>query len=327
MAPVRRPAAAQKPPAGGSVNFGDDSFYFGGLGLPEGDYAMTFHTQMFQPTKRDGTPSGQPFLAVMATAYPLNGGDPHEMPLSCGRKSHESFVPSADGKGFDAVPGGSSVGMNDSTNWAIFRKSLVNCGLPAGLLSNDLSVIDGIWVHTQNVPEPEERKQLRSATGEAALQAAADNSRPKLIPTVSEILEGGKPWEGGGGIPAEGQTVAPPARTVARPVATARPAAVAARRPVAVAPQAPVEEAEGASDEDIAVAALNGCTEHLSKPANAKGCTRLALRTGCFSAISKSQGEDMASAVLETYFNSDDALNVILGQLGYKVAGGSVTVA
>lgn len=328
MAPVARraPARAAAPASGGSVNFGDDSFYLGGLGLPEGDYAMEFHTQMFQPTKQNGSPVGTPFLAVMATAYPLAGGEPTEHPLGCGQKTHESFVPSADGKGFEPVAGGSGIGMNENCNWSLFRKSLVDCGLPPGTLTNDLGVLDGIHVHTRNIPEPEERKNFRGkkpTTGEAALQQASAQAEPdrnRVCLVVTEILEQGKPWEGTGGIPANGNgataaVAAKPAAT--RTAAAARPAARAAA-PVA-APAAEV------TDDDLSAAAINGISEVLAK--EPLGCFKTKLRVGTFSAVSAVQGEDMANAVLETYFGSDDALNSLLGQLGYVVSGAKIAVS
>lgn len=321
--PVRRAAARPAPAvqqSGGSVNFLDDSFYLGGLGLPEGDYALEFSTAMFQPTKQNGQPSGQAFLAVMITCHPIGGGEPSEHPLGCGRNAHKSFVPSSDGKGFDPVAGGSSIGINDMTNWSIFRKSFRDCGAPPA--SNDLSIYDGVWVHTQNIPEPEERKAFRtSQTGEAALQAEDATQGPKVCVVVSEILKGGEPWNGGGGIPVAGEAVATPGPHRVAPAAKAP----VTRGRVAPPDPAPVEEA-AVSDEDIASAAMSGATEHLSKAQNAKGCTKLALRTGTFSAVSKAQGEDMANAVLEMYFGSDEALNTILGELGYVSLNGQIKV-
>lgn len=321
---VRR-AAAPPPQAGGSVNFGDDNFYSGGLGLAEGDYALGFHTQMFQPTKQNGTPVGTPFLCVMMTAYPIdaNGaliGEPAEHPLGVGRKAHESFVPSADGKGFDAVPGGPATGMNDMTNWSIFRKSMRDCGLPDGVLANDLSVIDGIWVHTRNVPEPEGRKDLRSQTGEAALGGAGqDNNRSRTVPVVTEIKANGKPWEGTGGIPGETKA-ATPARKAAQP------AAVVGRRIAPAAQPAPGNGQDEVSQEELMNAALEGLTDFLVKPANANGVTKIALRAGGFTELAKKHGEDMASAVIDTFFGDDAALNSVINQLGYKTFGPRVIV-
>lgn len=323
MAIRRAPAAAAAKPVGGTVNFGDDSFYLGGLGLPEGDYAMTFHTQMFQPTKQNGQPVGTAFLAVMATAYPLGGGEPSEHPLGCGRKAHLSFVPSEDGKGFDAVPGGTGIGMSEMANWGIFRKSLRDTGLPEGILSNDITVLDGIHVHTQNIPEPEERKGFgNTQTGEAALEGQPEQARNRTCMIVTEIKPDGRPWEGTGGLPQVGGAPAKPiGKTNGRGgQATAAPV----RRAVAVAAAPPVEEqGEEVSEEDLRNAALNGLGAHLEKtPART---TKLALRTGTFAAVSKVQGEDVANAVLETYFVSDAALGTILSELGYQVSGQNVT--
>lgn len=333
MALTRRGPARTAAPAvgGGSVNFGDDGFYSGGLGLPEGDYACTFHTAMFQPTKQNGQPVGPAFLSVMLTAYPMkNGefvGEPSEHPLGCGRQSHLSFVPSADGKGFDAVAGGSSIGMNDLTNWSLFRKSLRDCGLPVGILQSNLGVLDGIWVHTQNIAEPEERKALRSATGEAAMAGGEQQSnRPRTCPVVTEIKEGGKPWEGTGGLPEEngaaGSATAAMPKTAAAPVSRG-----AATRRIAPAPVQQQAASSEITEEDIRQAAMQAMTDHLVKPANNQGCTRVSLRTGTFQGVNAKYGDDMAQAVMEVVFANDDGLNAVLAELGYFVAGDSVKVA
>lgn len=339
-APVR--VAAPPPPvqSGGSVNFlGDDTFYFGGLGLPEGDYVTYYHTQIFQPTKQNGQPSGTPaFLAVMLTPYPINKageiGEPMEaIPLGCGRKAHLSFMPSADSKGFEPVPGGPSGGLAGSTNWNLFRSSLKECNggpLPA---SNDLSVIDGVWVHIQNIPEPEERKNFgKGRKTEAQILAEANGEvveetqdrGPKMVPTVTEILEGGKPWEGGGGL---GQ-VAPAPVAVARPAVVGHPVVTvpARRSPVPPPPPPPVEEEAALSDEDLAIIAMQGATDYLTataKAANWSG-TSIQLRTGVFAAVAKAQGNDIANAVLEMYFGSEENVNVLINPLGFKQAGNKV---
>jgi hypothetical protein len=321
-------AARSAPPkSGGSVTFGEDSFYTGGLGLPEGKYAMEFNTQMFQPTKQNGQPVGSPFLCVMATCYPIDEtgalvGEPSEHPFSCGRKAHESFVPSADGKGFDAVPGGTSVGMNDMTNWSLFRKSMRDCGLPEGVLQNDLTVIDGIWVQTKNVPEPEGRKELRSATGEAALMGGqpGQEQRSRTVPVVTEILA--KPWEGQGGIP-DGN--AAPAAAPQRRQASAAPAAKPAARRAAAPPPPPAEtNGEEVSDEQLMEAAMEAMTDFLATPQNAAGATKLALRNGTFAAAQQKYGDDMAQAVIETFFADDAALNSVLNQLDFRTFGPKV---
>jgi hypothetical protein len=181
---------------------------------------------------------------------------------------------------------------------------------------DSLDVLDGVWVHIQQVPEPEERKGFRStaATGENADEMA--NRGPRTVGIVTAIHEGGAPWEGGGGVPeAEAKPAAKPAAVAAKP----GPKAVAK-----VAP-APVEVPAGDDEEAVKVAAINAVSAVLGQAQFANGTTKLLLRANTFKAL---QGEpDMAQAVTNTFFSSDDALNGLLGELGYKVQGGSVVVA
>jgi hypothetical protein len=106
---------------------------------------------------------------------------------------------------------------------------MYDCGLPEGIFTNDLSVLDGIHVHTQNILEPEDRKGFGSQTGEVA-----EERRSGLVPVVTEIKEDGKPWEGTGGIP---EAAATPAPVKAGPKAVVKPA-VAAKPVVKAASQA-----------------------------------------------------------------------------------------
>lgn len=336
MPPVRRAAAPPPPPkSGGSVDFGASSFYAGGFDLPPGQYALEFTLALVQRTNAAGQQVGAPSLRAVINAYPLQGGPAHQFSIGLGGKAHESFMPSEDGKGLEPVPGGPSVSVTDKSNWALFRKSMLDCGMPEGVLTNDLSVIDGTWVQTDLVPEPEERKGFRSggATGESAMQQQEGQraSGSGKIPIVVEILEGGKPWEGTGGLPAEeGQalieaapapkasvrrtpTAVAPAARPASPAAAARPAA---RR--AAAPPPPAQEVAELSDE-VKTAAINGMSVVLEK--NPAGCTRVQLRTGTFSAISGSEGQEMANEVLNTVFGDDETLGLILGELGYALQG------
>lgn len=316
--PARRPAFVQPPapptPVEG-VNFGSLDFYSGGFQLPEGDYALEFEVVMNQATDKNGTPKGPMRLGVMLTAHSLTTiGPPQQQFISMGSKAHESFAPNPDtGKGLVAVPGGAGSTANNKTNWYFFLKSMYDTGLPEGTLTNDFTVIDGVWVHTQNVPEPEDRKGFGSAqTGEVEQER-----RNGLMTVVGQILDGGKPWEGGGGIPVEG---APAVAPKAGPKAVARPAARPAVRAAAPAPV--VEEAAPAGDEDVLTAAVNGATAVLEKSPN--GCTKLLMRTGTFKAVQTAAGDDMAQAVIETFFGSDAALNTVLNTLGYAVVGASV---
>lgn len=313
MPPVRR-TAAPTPPAVETVNFGSLSFYSGGFSLPKGRYAMEHTVMMFQPTKQDGSPVGKPRLGVMLTAHPLEGGgEPVEQFISMGSKADLSFAPDpATGKGVVPIPGGPASTLPRNTNWNLYLKSMYDCGLEEGVFTNDLAVLDGIWVQTDQVPEPEERKgYAKAATGEAEEERKGSG----LIPVVSEILEGGKPWAGGGGFP-EAVAAAPakaPIGRIASKVATPK-----------VAAPAPAAAAE-ATDDDVASAALSGITTVLEAEPN--GTSKLKLRTGTFKAVTASSGAEAAQAVLDTYFGSDEALNSVLGQLGYAVNGGNVKPA
>lgn len=324
MPPVRsRPTAvAPPPPPSEGINFGDLDAYAGGFTLPEGRYALEFDVRMHAGTKADGSQAGAPRLGVMINAHPLSGGEPHTQFMSMGSNAHQSFAPSADGKGVVPVPGGPGANPNNKTNWFIFLKSLYDCGLPKGIFTNDLTTIDGVWVVTQNIPEPEERKGFGSKTGEVQ-----EERRTNLIPVVTEILDNGKPWEGSGGFDFQNQANAPApvaARPAARPAAApvARPAAVAARKPAAAPAPPPVEEAEAADDDAILSAAINGASAVLEK--SPAGVTKLLMRTGTFKAVNAAVGADMAQAVIETFFGSDEVLNGLLGQLDYQIVGAAI---
>lgn len=303
MAPPKRPTPT---PTASGPNFGSLDFYVAGGGMPEGDYALEFIVLMFQAKKLTGANAGPERLGVQIKAHPLAGGEPREQFYSMGGNAHLSFQPDPEtGKGLVAVPGGPGSNLNNQTNWAIFLRSLYDSGLPIGIFENDLSVLDGVHVHMANIPEPEERKGFgASKTGEAG-----EERKPGLIAVVTEIKEDGKPWEGTGGL----DIAAPKAAPKAGPKAVAAPAKKAAPAPVAE------ETGEG---EDVSEAAIQGTSSVLEK--SPQGVTKLALRTGTFKAVNEKLGGEMANAVINTYFGSDDTLNVLLGQLGYVVAGGQV---
>ena len=300
-------------PATSGFNFGDMSSYSSGGGLPEGDYVWTDLTvEMFQPTKQTGEKVGPAKLAVKITMAPLGGGEAREQHYSLGTNAHQSWQPNPEtGKGIVAVPGGPGTPPNASTNWAFLIKSLIDSGLPNGILQDDLSVLEGIHVHMANVPEPEERKGFVSKTGEAGEVQAA-----KTIAVVTEIKDDGKPWEGTGGVPTEQAANKPNGKTAAH-AATTRPAP--SRTATAPTPAAP------AASEDLETAAITGISAVLEK--NPNGVGKLILRTSTFKAVSTAQGQEMAQKVINNYFNSDDNLNGILNQLGYKVTGTQVTAA
>lgn len=317
MAGPRRMAPPPPPPAVEGVNFGSLGFYAGGgFSLPKGKYALEFNAIMFAPVNAAGV-AQKARLGVQLVAYPLEGGDPTEQFLSMGSRADQSFAPNNTGKGLTPIPGGPASTLQRNTNWNLFLKSLYDCGLPEGIFTNDLSVLDGVWVQTDLVPEPEERKGYGQAkTGEAEAQEERRGSG--LIPSVAEILEGGKPWEGGGGFPAA-VPVAP-----AAPSRVAAPARAAAQTRPAMAPRTaaiPVA-VEQAGDDDVMTAAVNGMTTVLEAEPN--GTSKLKLRTGTFKAVGAASGNEMAQAVIDTYFGSDENLNTVLGQLGYGVQGSNI---
>lgn len=324
MSPIARRLAPAPVVESGNVNFGSDGFFSGGLGLPEGDYAVEFNVGMFQAMKADGTLSKTPaFLAVVPTFYPINKdgqliGEPTEHPLGCGSSAHESFVPSSDGKGFQAVPNGKSQGMWNLSNFGIFYDSLKNAGLPPGLVSNSFGVLDGIWIHVQNVAEPEEKraasKRAKAKTGAAAMMGGPEEQdRDRTVLIVSEILEGGRPWDGGGGIPvAEDAAPAPVkgARVAPRVVA----AAPAPRLGRTTAPAA----APAADDSAIADAALAACSAVLGRTPTP---TKVQLKTDTFQEVKKTYGDEMAQLVMDQYLQTDEMLGAVLAELQYAIKG------
>jgi hypothetical protein len=310
--PIKKTAA---PPAPTGINFGDLDMYVAGGGIPDGDYiARDFTVQMYQAKNAAGANQGPPRLGVMITYLPLADPKPDNERTqfySMGGKADQSFAPNPEtGKGLVAIPGAAGQTLNHSTNWAIYLKSLYDSGLPKGIFSNDLTPLDGVWVHVQNVPEPEERKGFaQSQTGEAAGMPQED--RKRTIAIVTEIKEGGMPWEGGGGVPTNGATPA------------AKSPAKAAPKP---APAAAAPAADTADTEDVHTAAIDGVSDVLTKKPN--GCPRLALRTGTFNAVKAKHGEEMAGSVISTYFEGDaSALANLLGEVGYTVEGTNVKQA
>lgn len=337
MAAPTRPKAptATAPIADNRVSFGDDTFYSaGGGGIPEGRYLTYYDAVTHQYEKQDGSKVGPEFLAIRVAAYPLDSYTPETEPLlgyySMGGKALLSFMPNADdeGKSLLAVPGGPATGLNDSCNWNLYRKSLRDSGMPDGVFTNDLRAIDGTWVHITHIPEPENRKTMAARTGEAQPEERAN----RTIAVVTEILEGGSPWEGGGGVP----DVAPaPAKVTRMPArsgapaqrAAAPPAAAPARRAPgrpAAAPPPPAAESP-TEDDDLLAAAQTAAAAVIE--ASPDGVPKLVLKTGVFKAAGKTNGNEIAQKILDTYWADDKTLNGLLGTLGYKINGPRVEPA
>ena len=294
------------------VNFGDLDMYVAGGGLPEDDYLMReLNVEMYQATTQAGVVRGPSRLGVMITFQSLTDpeADERKQFYSMGSNASKSFAPNPDtGKGVVPIPGGPGSTLNITTNWALFLKSLLDCGMPKGIFTDDCSVLEGAWVHISNVPEPEERKGFvrGAATGEAGVDEV---KTPGTIAVVTEIKEGGYPWEGGGGEPEE---------------AAAAPARVAKGKapPKAKAGKAAPRATEESEEEAIKAAALNGIATVLEK--HPGGCPKLIFRTQTFKVIGDSEGAEMAQAVVETYFQSDESLGGLIAEVGYTLDGGKV---
>lgn len=305
-----------------SVKLFDDALYSAGSRIAEGDYALEFLACMHAgENKATGQPYGPPRLGVMVTFYPINDvgeltGEPIQKHYGMGSKAHESFAPDPDsGKNIVAVPGGKFTTLMGSTNWSVLRKSLVDCD-PVVAMLESLADLDGVHVHVMNVPEPEERKDFTAKTGEAV---AEQRKGPSTIPVVSEIKEGGKPWEGGGGIPTE--EAAPAVAKAPVKAAVAKPGVKPVAKPPVAAAKPGLKKAapvvEENADEDINALSVSLISAQLEK--NLTGMKRLKLRTEVF----KAAGEN-GNAVMQTAFKDDDTLNGFLNSLGYKVEGAEV---
>ena len=310
----------------GRVSFGDLSMYVAGGGLPEGDYIIKDATvQIYQAPANQTTGKTSPArLGVMLTLIPYHTeknevvyGEDKTQFYSMGSKAHESFQPDPEnGKGVVGVPGGPASNFNNSTNWAIFLKSLRDSGMPEGTFTDDVSVLEGAWVHMANVPEPAERAGFQAKTGEAAEERKAGT-----IAVVTEIKDDGKPWEGSGGMP---EVEAAPAKPA--PKAPGKPAVAPKVAPKAAPKAAPAAAAAApAADEGVQAAAESAVSTILSK--NEKGLPKLMLRTGTFKAVKEAYDADTAQAVIDTFFATDADLNNLLGGMGYVLKAGQVAPA
>ena len=310
MALPQKKAASAAP-----VNFGDLGMYSGGVFIPNGDYILFHNVLMHQATDKAGAPKGPARLGVMIDFFPKETPtEDHKLQqfYSLGSKADQSFAPNPEtGKGIVPIPGAVGTGLNDKTNWALLLKSYYDSGLPEGVFTNDLSMLDGVHVHIENVDEPTDRAGFQSATAEVA----QEQRKPGKIAVVTQILEGGAPWEGGGGL--ETVTVTPAKTTAKPPVKSA---------PVAKGPVAPVvKQAEDAGDEEaVKEAATEAIFKIIEKSPNGK--PRLALRTETFAAVKKAVDEETAGKVISTFFEAgcEAALNNILGEMGYSIQGPQV---
>jgi len=317
------------------VNFGDPSMYSGASFIPDGDYCMTFDAVLHTAVdKNTGVARGKARLGVMVNFYPLSNlteeGKLQQF-YSMGSKAHESFAPNPEtGKGFVPVPGAKGGSFNDKTNWMMLLNSLWQSGMPVEVLSNDFTTIDGVWAHVTNVDEPAERATYKSNTAEIQ----QEERKPGKVAVVSLILEGGAPWEGGGGFEAPAATPpvqAPPVRPGPRPVPAVAPVAAtrpAGPRPVVAAPRtAPAPAPPPASaqtEQDLRTEAITSISDVLTKKPN--GLPRLLLRNETVKYFDVNGKSTVGAAVIAAYFEPSgaDALQSLLGEMGYFVDGAQV---
>lgn len=338
------------------VNFLDYDDYSSGGGIPNGRYVMFFDPMDFAPEPRAGQKRTEPRLGVMVTAYnPEAKDDIHTQFLGFGKGFNKCYTINPDtGKGLVVIPGQTPLPFPASSNWGYFLKSMKDNGLGKGVATNDLSVFDGLWADVAQVPEPEDRKGFRNNS--KSMSEAEDEPEIKgsgKILQIVQFVEGGVPWEGGGGLP-EGfpphvvgagqkkkdapatpaKPAAPAGRTAPSPKAAAAPARPGPAKPNGSAkpgparPAAPATPAATGLDElEVREAAVNGIAAVLGQPANTNGLFQVKLRTGAFQAVSKAVSAEMGQAVLDTFFGSAEALNGVLGDLGYVTDGTNVSVA
>lgn len=329
MAVTRRTTTQAPPPPPAmaeGVNFLDFGFYSGGFTLPPGKYVWTdISIRMYKPEK--STNPTPPRLGALITMVPL--ADPKEANkhlqfYSFGTQADKSYQPNATGKGILPIPGAPASGLNNQTNWAILLKSLLDSGLPPGLATNDVSVLEGIWVDMTLIDEPLERASFVSNTAEEAGQERKANK----IAVVREVLAG--PWDAGnpGGWPDQPVTFAEDTAGVAvqAPRTNGAPSPVLVNRTLAPPPASvpTVNVISKGADETVLQAAINGVATVLD---GTNSMSRLQLKNHTFSAVKTSQGEQMAAAVIASLFDDPQGLNTLLANVGYKVSGLQVVPA
>ena len=116
-----------------------------------------------------------PALCLTLTGDEVDGEQ--EQYYSAG--SARDFAASKDGKELMSI--GSRTSLNDSSNAAIFLKSLVDAGFPEDDLADDITALVGVCCHVKRVPAPE-RKGLKKREGD----------RESTVLVVTELNEAKK---------------------------------------------------------------------------------------------------------------------------------------
>ncbi len=139
---------------------------------------------LFNYTKKDGTVVATTTAAEVS--YKDDGGQEFVQDYSVG--DPERFIPSRDGKTLEAI--GESQALSKSSNFYLLINSLINAGFPESKLSEDISLLDGLYTYNIGLPEPKRVGLVRQAT-------EGEQVRERVISVPSQILR--LPWEKGKG--------------------------------------------------------------------------------------------------------------------------------
>jgi hypothetical protein len=320
--PTPNYALQQAPQQAGGVDFLDMSFYSGGFLVPKGNYVITsVQVRIFKGERQQ---AGQERLGVMITLVPL--ADPreeskHEQFYSMGSKMHLGYMPNATGTGIVPIPNAAGVSAPGSTNWALFLKTLYDCGMPKGWGTNDSTKLEGIWVYITHVDEPAEREGFTSNTTEFQAQQRA----PRKIAVVGEILQGGMPWAGGGGWPDKPvnhptQVNGAPGLPINSPLPPSLQTQGLLQSQSNVPAPPPPAGVDMVSYMTIAQHTIGEILENAAKQ-KVYTLQRLAVRNDAFNLMKAKYGEQSAGTVLQQVFDTAGVLDAVLGDIGYVVNG------
>jgi len=135
--------------------------------------------ELFEYKKKDGTVVATTTAARIS--YKDDEGRDYVQQYSA--SDPERFLPSDDGK--TLVPQGDATTLNLSCNFYLLLNSLVSAGFPEDKLTDDISVLDGLYTHNIGVPEPKRAGLAR---------VAAEGARERILSVPDQILK--LPWEG-----------------------------------------------------------------------------------------------------------------------------------
>jgi hypothetical protein len=303
-------AAAEEP----GFNLGDSEVYVGSGGIPEGDYILKdFKVEYNQGINREtGQAKGPQRIGVNLTVVPLHDpNNPDEEKTSFygfGKSAMKNFAPHPTNQ-YKVVQTPSATGgtIHPSCKWGMFYKSLMDSGLPKGVFVNDLSVLKGTWVHMQ----PTEAKDWKTIRAQVATTGEADEDEGgggnDFVTVVSEIKQGGMPWEGGGGIPEEGAT---PKKGL---LAKKPPAPAAAKGLKKTPPPPPPPSDDDDPGEDAARAIVHTILE-----ANMTGLPSLSLRNKFIKIAGEKYEDDVAAAAL-ALFDVPENRAALLAEHGFAI--------